>query len=146
MNARTHRIVVLFGLAVACAVVLVGGAQSATRPDERGGSIGVGATQADVELRAALARAELRNAASAPTPDVVERAVLRESRNLVRPDDRAGVRGPGSTPVSSTTATPVEDSRGWGDALFGGAAVLGLVLLGGVAAITLFRRHRVILR
>src|SRR6478735_6813487 len=102
MNARTHRIVVLFGLAVACAVALAGGAQAATRPNDRGGSIGIGATQADVELRAALARAELRNAASAPTPDVVERAVLRESRNLVRPDDRAGVRGPGSTPVSAT--------------------------------------------
>ena len=146
MNARTHRIVVLFGLAVACAVALAGGAQAATRPDDRGGSIGVGATQADVDLRAALARAELRNAASAPTPDVFERAVLRESRNLVRPDDRAGVRGPGSTPVPSTIATPVEDSLGWGDALFGAAAVLGLVLLGGVAAVTLFRRHRLILR
>ena len=129
MNGRTHRIVVLFGLAVACAVALAGGAQAATRPDDRGGSIGVGATQAVVA-----------------SPDVFERAVLRESRNLVRPDDRAGVRGPGSTPVSSTIATPVEDSRGWSDALFGGAAVLGLVLLGGVAAITLFRRHRLILR
>ena len=146
MNGRTHRIVVLFGLAVACAVALAGGAQAANRPDDRGGSIGVGATQADVDLRAALARAELRNAASAPMPDVFERAVLRESRNLVRPDDRAGVRGPGSTPVSSTIATPVEDSRGWSDALFGAAAVLGLVLLGCVGAITLFRRHRLILR
>ena len=49
MNGRTHRIVVLFGLAVACAVALAGGAQAATRPDDRGGSIGVGATQADVD-------------------------------------------------------------------------------------------------
>ena len=94
MNGRTHRIVVLFGLAVACAVALAGGAQAATRPDDRGGSIGVGATRADVDLRAALARAELRNAASAPMPDVFERAVVRESRNLVRPDDRAGVPAP----------------------------------------------------
>jgi hypothetical protein len=64
----------------------------------------------------------------------------------VRPDDRAGARGPGSAPVSSTIATSVEDSFGWGDALFGAAAVLGLVLLGGVAAVTLVRRHRLILR
>ena len=50
MNGRTHRIVVLFGLAVACAVALAGGAQAATQPDDRGGLIGVGATQADVDL------------------------------------------------------------------------------------------------
>ena len=129
MNARTHRIVVPFGLAVPCAVALAGGAQAATRPDDRGGSIGVGATQAVVAM-----------------PDVFERADLRESRDLVRPDDRAGTRGPGSAPFSSTIATSVDGSRGWDDALFGAAAVLGIVLLGAGAAITLFRRHRLILR
>jgi hypothetical protein len=165
MNARTHRIVVLFGLAVPCAVALAGGAQAATRPDDRGGSIGVGATQAVVASPDVLERAVLREsrglvrpddragmrgpgsaAVSTPTPDVFERAVLRESRGLVRPDDRAGMRGPGSAPVSSTIATSVEDSFGWGDVLFGAAAVLGLVLLGAAAAVTLVRRHRLILR
>ena len=145
MNARTHRIVVLFGLAVPCAVALAGGAQAATRPDDRGGSIGVGATQA-VASPDVFERAVERNAASALTPDVFERAVLRESHDLVRPDDRAGMRGPGSAPISSPIATSVEDSLSWDDALFGAAAVLGLVLLGAGAAVTLFWRHRVILR
>ena len=165
MNARTHRIVVPFGLAVACAVALAGGAQAATRPDDRGGPIGVGATQAVVAMPDVFERADLREsrdlvrpddragtrgpgstAVSTPTPDVFERAVLRESRDLVRPDDRAGTRGPGSAPFSSTIATSVDGSRGWDDALFGAAAVLGIVLLGAGAAITLFRRHRLILR
>jgi hypothetical protein len=96
MNARTHRIVVLFGLAIAGAVALSGGAQAAPRPEDRSGPIAVGATQADVELRAALERAVLRNAASTPTPDVFERAVARNSEALTRPNDRTGMLGVGA--------------------------------------------------
>ena len=46
------------------------------------------------------------------------------------------------TPRAQTVVEGVADH----DALFGAAAVLGIVLLGAGAAITLFRRHRLILR
>ena len=81
------------------AAVLAGGAQAAVRPDDRGGMIGVGATQVVEAPPDAFERIVLRSTAANPVPDVFERAVLRESRSApLRPDDRVGARGPGRLP------------------------------------------------
>ena len=98
MTARAHRILATLGTAFAAAALLTGVAQAAERPDDRGGLIGVGGTQVVPATPDVFERAVLRSAAANPVPDVFERAVLRESRSAVRPDDRAGARGPGHRP------------------------------------------------
>ena len=77
MKAKTQRLVVALVVALATAVVLVGGAQ-ADRPDNRAGVLGVGAA-----------------GRTASPPDWFERAVARSAAPIVRPDDRAGVIGAG---------------------------------------------------
>ncbi len=78
-------------------------------------------------------------------PDWFERAALREA-TTVRPDDRGGMRGPGMVPTEVPTATAASgDGFQWGDAVFGAAAALGMVLFGMLAALTIRHRNRVIL-
>ena len=145
---KAHRILLRLALGIAAAAVLASGAQAAERPDDRGGMIGVGATQVVEAPPDAFERAVLRSTAANPAPDVFERAVLRESRSApLRPDDRAGARGPAIFPTAlpSVAALSGDDFR-WGDALFGAAAMLGVVLLGAAATLTLRRRGGVVLR
>ena len=143
MKARAHQIVAVLGTALAGAVLLAGAAQAAERPDDRGGMIGVGAAEVVPAPPDAFERAVLRSAAANPVPDVFERAVLRESRvAAVRPDDRAGARGPGSVPTAlPTVETTSDDGFRWDDAFLGAAVMSGIVLLG-AAATTLTIRHR----
>jgi hypothetical protein len=78
MTARTHQTIAALTLALTLSAVLVGGAQADRR--------GIGAKSTDVS-------------------DVFTRAVARTySAQAVRPDDRAGLRGVGITPL----ATPVD--------------------------------------
>jgi hypothetical protein len=81
-------------------------------------------------------------------PDVFERAVLREtgSTTPVRPDDRAGARGPGLVATSPTVSlSAAETGFQWDDALFGAGAAIGAVLLAAPAALTIRHRGRVIM-
>jgi hypothetical protein len=146
MKGTGQRIMRGLGLGLTGAALLIGGAQAAERPDDRGGMIGVGAAQL-VPTPDAFERAVLRSTVASPVPDVFERAVLRESRSgAVRPDDRVGARGPGIVPTALPThATTTDDAFRWEDAFFGAAAMLGVVLLGAVATLTI-RRGGVVLR
>jgi hypothetical protein len=147
MKAKAHRMLGTLGLALAGAAVLAGGAQAAERPDDRGGLIGVGGAQVVAATPDVFERAVLRSAAANPVPDVFERAVLRESRSAVRPDDRAGARGRGNfaTAVPSVAA-PAADGFRWDDAFLGAAAMLGFVLLGAAATLTIRHRGSVVVR
>jgi hypothetical protein len=107
-----------------------------------------------------LALASATILASAARADVVDNAVLNQSarnaaserqvmtsylaqqywiaRTHVRPDDRAGIRGPASpttAPVSSTTGSGFK----WDEATIGAAAAVGAVLLALGVALTV--RH-----
>ena len=78
-------------------------------------------------------------------PDWFERAVLREA-TTVRPDDRGGLHGPGMVPTDVPTLAPASgDGFQWGDAAFGAAGALGLILIGILAALTFRHRNRLIL-
>jgi hypothetical protein len=62
----------------------------------------------------------------------------------VRPDDRATARGPGAVSTEATvsseaTVSTTETGFDWRDASIGGAVVLGVVLLTGVAVWTATR-------
>ena len=147
MTARAHRILSTLGTAVAAAALLTGVAQAAERPDDRGGLIGVGSTQVVPATPDVFERAVLRSAAANPVPDVFERAVLRESISAVRPDDRAGARGPGIVPTAvPSVAVSADDGFRWDDAFLGAAAMLGVVLLGAAATLTIRHRGGVALR
>jgi hypothetical protein len=148
MKGTAHRILTALGLALTSAALLAGGAQAAERPDDRGGLIGVGGAQVVPASADTFERAVLRSAAANPVPDVFERAVLRESRSAVRPDDRAGARGPGNfaTPLPSVAASAADDGFRWDDAFLGAAAMLGVVLLGAAATLTIRHRGGVALR
>jgi hypothetical protein len=63
-------------------------------------------------------------------------------QSAARPDDRAGVRGPGSVPVHSAVAA-TGDGFDWVDALVGGAGGLAtaLLLMGG-ALLLLTQRNK----
>ena len=128
-RAGILRAAAIVAVALATAAAFVGGAQ-ADRPNDRAGMLGVGATGAQTPIAA---------------PDVFERAVIRHQAPL-RPDDRGGLHGSGlalagSLPVASGVTG---DGFDWGDATFGAASALGLVLLG-VAAVLTIRRRRLIL-
>jgi hypothetical protein len=142
MKATAHRILGALGLALTGAVLLAGGAQAAERPDDRSGMIGVGGAQVLPATPDVFERAVLRSGAANPVPDVFERAVLRESGSAVRPDDRSGARGPGTftSPLASASASAADDGFRWDDAFLGAAAMLGAVLLGAAATLTI--RHR----
>ncbi len=138
-----NRILRSVGLGIAAAV-LVGGAQAAERPDDRAGMIGVGAAQVVEAAPDAFERAVLRHASTAP-PDAFERAVVRQATVAVRPDDRAGARGPGAdAPTLSPSADRTEPGFGWSDALLG-AGILGVLLLGAAVTLTIRHRGRVVL-
>ena len=79
-------------------------------------------------------------------PDVFERAVLRETGTATRPDDRAGARGPGIVPAASpSVAASAESGARWDEALLA-AAMLGVLLLGIAATLTIRHRGRMALR
>ena len=140
---KAHRMRVTFGLAIASAVVLAASAQAATRPDDRGGMLGVGATQV-VPQPDVFERAVQRATETAP-PDVFERAVLRRSSVQVRPDDRAGARGPGAVGTTlAPSATSAETGVTWSDAALGVAGMLGILLLGTAVTLTIRRRRSVL--
>lgn len=148
MKAKTQRLVVALVVALATAVVLVGGAQ-ADRPDNRAGVLGVGAA-----------------GRTASPPDWFERAVARSAAPIVRPDDRAGVIGAGGiAPAIVASAQPARPEEGvgirgarpvatslvpvvsgdssgfdWADVSTAVGFVLAMFLLG--AAATLAARHR----
>jgi hypothetical protein len=141
-----NRILRSVGLGIAAATVLVTGAQAAERPDDRAGMIGVGAAQVVEATPDAFERAVLRHASTAP-PDAFERAIARQSTVALRPDDRAGARGPGAVaPTLSASADPTEPGFGWNDALLRAAGILGVLLLGAAATLTIRHRGRVVLR
>jgi hypothetical protein len=165
MKAQIQRLLGAVSVGLTVTALLAGGAQ-ADRPDDRAGRLGVGGASSaftpptDVFERAA-ARAigdrsirpdegsGLRSvggvASVSVVPDAFERAVLRLETSP-RPDDRAGLHGPGSIATQLPAATPVSaDGFEWGDAAFGAAAALGFVLLAGAAALTIRQRGRVIL-
>jgi hypothetical protein len=144
MKATAHRILRALGLALTGAALLTGGAQAAERPDDRGGLIGVGGAQVAPTPPDAFERAVLRSAAANPVPDVFERAVLREGRSPIRPDDRAGARGPGiaATALPSVAASP-DDGFGWDAAFLGAAAMLGVLVLGAAAILAIRSRGSV---
>ena len=126
---KAQRMRVTFGLAVASAAVLAVGAQSATRPDDRGGMLGVGATQVVVTV-----------------PDAFERAVLRQSSVPVRPDDRAGARGPGAVGTTfASSTTSAESGFAGSDIAIGAAGMFGILLLGTAVTLTIRRRRSVLL-
>ena len=61
------------------------------------------------------------------------------STAAVRPDDLPGPRGPGGVvvePIEPTVVAATEGGFDWTDALIGGAVVLGVVLLAGLAVWT----------
>jgi hypothetical protein len=163
MKASTHRIGKALGIALVGAALVAGGAQAADRPDDRAGLLGVGAIAATQASPDAFERAVSRHTAVPATvpdvferavgrqalaavPDAFERAVLRESGAPVRPDDRAGTRGPGIAVTTAPVSVSVDETGfQWGDALFGAAAALGAVLLATAATLTIRHRGRVIM-
>jgi hypothetical protein len=143
---KAHRMFVTSGLALASAAVLAAGAQAATRPDDRSGMIGVGSAQTTVAPPDAFERAALRHTSTAP-PDVFERAVLRQSSVVVRPDDRAGARGPGaSSPTVVAARSSVGGGFEWREALLGAAGIAFALGLAAVVGVTVRHRRRVVLR
>jgi hypothetical protein len=157
---KAHRILSTVGLALALGAVLAGGAHAAERPDDRAGLLGVGGAQVVVAPPDAFERAVLRQptpssdvferaalrSTDAP-PDVFERAVLRHTDAAsVRPDDRAGVRGPGAVaPAAQVGASALDSGFPWSNALLVAGGIL-LVALLGIAATTIRHRGRVIVR
>jgi hypothetical protein len=131
-------------------------------PNDQAGMIGVGAVAASAQAPDAFERAVIR-ANRADAPDVIERAAIRATADtlvrpddragmrgpglvatadtLVRPDDRNGVRGPGSVPTGSVVAASSSDKGfEWGDASLGAGLMLALVLAVGLVGLTI--RHR----
>jgi hypothetical protein len=164
MKAKAHRIGGVVCAALAGAALVAGGAQAADRPDDRAGLLGVGAAAATQSTPDAFERAVLRHAgattavpdaferavarqAPVAAPDAFERAVLRESATTpVRPDDRAGIRGPGIAASTAPVSVSVDETGfQWGDALFGAVAAIGAVLLAAAATLTIRHRGRVIM-
>jgi hypothetical protein len=130
--------------AIVIGVLAPNGAIASTRPDDRAGLIGVGAAQAAQPIPDVLDRAVARN--SSAQPDAVDRAVLRSTVQNRRPDDRADARGPGAFTVSPAAAPSSNDGFAWSDAFLGAGAMLGIVLLGAAGALVIRHRERVALR
>ena len=101
------------------------GTQDTSSPNDKAGTIGIGAV-----------------ATSAQAPDAFERAAIRAAGDTpMRPDDRAAMRGPGIVPTGSVLlAATADDGFQWGDASLGAGFVLGLVLVAGLVGLTI--RHR----
>jgi hypothetical protein len=78
--------------------------------------------------------------AETTAPDWLERQAATQAEVVVRPDDQPGVRGPGIVPTEPVVFVAVEDGGfDWTDAAIGGAVVLGVALLAGLAAWTATR-------
>jgi hypothetical protein len=114
----------------------------AVSPNDRGGMTGVGAVAVSAQAPDAFERAAMRANTSTPGPDVLERAAIRAAADTpTRPDDRAGVRGPGLASTGSVLlAAPAETGFQWGDASLGAGIVLGVLLVAGLVGLTI--RHR----
>jgi hypothetical protein len=171
MKARIQRLLGAVTVVLTATAMLAGTAQ-ADRPDDKAGMLGVGSTSVqqaspDAFERAvmrkrgtlgiaigtktaipdAFERAVSRSLGASSVPDAFERAVFRASSVAVRPDDRAGVRGPGIVPSTSPAPSTAGGSDGfaWSEAAFGAGFTLGLVLLGGAAAVVIRQRRGAIL-
>ena len=163
MKMQIQRTVAALALSLATAVVLVGGAQ-ADRRDNRAGMLGTGgATQATAVpdwFERAAARGDARVVRpddragmlgtggarqATAVPDWFERAAARADAGIVHPDESAGIRGIG--PVASGVVPDVSASPSfnWSDAAVGAGFALMLVLMGGVAAVTVRHRRHIIL-
>lgn len=70
---------------------------------------------------------------------LIAAAVAAPAAQATRPDDRAGIRGPG---LSGTfTVQTVSAGFNWGDAAIGGGFVLAMALLATGAAVVSLRRR-----
>ena len=143
-----------------------------SRPDDRGGRLGIGSSLAPVTAVRPDDRGGTRlpatngwpirgiGAVDAATPTsstgvvatngwpvrgigAVDATTRTSSTGrAVRPDDRSGVRGVGASVMGSDMPTPAGRGFGWGDAALGVAGTLGVILLGGGLALSTVRRHR----
>jgi len=113
---------------------------SSGSPNDQAGTIGVGSVATSTQAPDAFERAAIR--ATVQAPDAFERAAIRATADTaVRPDDRAGIRGPGIVPTGSVlVATSAENGFQWGDASLGAGFAFGLVLVLGLVGLTI--RHR----
>jgi hypothetical protein len=154
MKAQAQRMVGVFALTLAAAAVMAGAAQ-AEHPNDRAGMLGVGGVAASQTtlspdwFERAVAR-DVGDRAVIPNDrggmlgvGGIESQALQQSAPIVG-DDRSGLYGPGivSAEVPSVT-TASDDGFQWGDAGFGAAAALGMVLLGMAAALAIRHRSRV---
>jgi hypothetical protein len=152
MKVRMVRVLGAVGSALAAAALLAGGAWAADRPDDRGGLIGVGGA-AVVAPTGVFERAVQRHlnakGSKIVIPDVFERAVVRARADVVRPDDRGGVRGPGVLGTSGPSSGDTSRGSGiaWSGAALGATAgTFGVIVLGVLATLMLRHRRRVAVR
>lgn len=141
---KARHIIMTVGATLGTATMLVGSAQAGVRPDDRGGTMGVGAVHA-IAVPDVVDRAVLRDARA--VTDIVDRAVIRhEEATASRPDDRGTARGPGTLGSPSTLALAASDGDQWRAELIGTAGAFAAVLLGAAALLTVRHRGRVALR
>ena len=148
MKAKTQRLVVALVVALATAVVLVGGAQ-ADRPDNRAGVLGVGAagrtasppTGSSGPWRGAPHRSCARTIVLALSARAASLRLSSPPLQPARPEEGVGIRG--ARPVATSLVPVVSgDSSGfdWADVSTAVGFVLAMFLLG--AAATLAAPHR----
>jgi hypothetical protein len=79
-------------------------------------------------------------------PDLIERALLRQTAATPRPDDRAGVRtiSPIEPAQLAVVSTGADSGFHWNDAGIGAGTALILALAAGLVLVQ-FRRHRPVL-
>jgi hypothetical protein len=116
-----------------------------TRPDDRAGIRGIGQTAAVAPDSSDVVSRYLRNRTNDPS-DVVSRYVTNVLRSsplqAVRPDDRAGMLGPGNEAASAQRTTLASsDGFDWSVALIGAGSALAIVLLLGATGMGVVR-HR----
>jgi hypothetical protein len=115
------------------ALALAGSALAGTRPDDRAGLRGVGATSSPTQVR----------------PDDLGGVRGAGSTGLavsVRPDDRAGVRGTGgrkyAAPVATSPAEVASDPFDWSSAGVGAAGAFALTMILTGVVFSVRRVHR----
>ena len=109
--------------AAAFALVVPSWAVGAERPDDRAGPLGVGGAQA-------LASTGVGDGSA-----------------VLRPDDRAALRGPGAFDATVVVATPgaitaAADSFDWTDAAIGALGALAVVVLAGALGVAAVRARQ----
>ena len=142
MKGRIHRVLGTTGVVLAGLALFAGSVQAADRPDDRVGAIGVGGAGAP-EPSGGFERAVGRHVAET-LYDPFARDV-----GPVRPDDRAGARGPGTVAasMSENAAAGLADDFAWGDAAFGAVAMSAVFLaLGAFTAVAIRHRGRALAR